>query len=59
MIGQSLHLEEKCIRKVSVTSFSRITENEVKFYLNNSGNFKCLLLNHIKTVCIPLILSCC
>lgn len=31
MIGQSLHLEEKYIRKVSVTSFSRITENEVKF----------------------------
>lgn len=31
MIGQSLHLEEKYIRKVPVTSFSRITENEVKF----------------------------
>lgn len=28
MIGQSLYLEEKYIRKVSVTSFSRITENE-------------------------------
>lgn len=49
MIGQNY------FRKVSITSSSRITENEVKFYLNNSGNFKCLLLNHIKIVCIPLL----